>query len=283
VVRLWCSLQENSLHNTWQSARERLSSNQGCADFGKCKHFGKQGLNHSMIMRQNHHNRRRGRSGNSSQPRRQTPHRNQVYDSNASGVRVRGNASQICEKYLSLARDELSSGDPVKAEHYFQHAEHYQRLLAGFQQEQAEKQAVAQNSEQGANAGKENGHAQLEQDGRGSPSDKENHNGRQRRQTRRSDRGNSADGQNGKAFEEVDNREDESVTVFQQASASPRSAQKKDREQDSAENGMSILSSLPPAVQISSSDDRDSAETRDVEVKPARRGRPRKVMNGSSE
>ncbi len=36
----------------------------------------------------------------------------------------------MAEKYLQLARDAQSSGDPVSAENYFQHAEHYFRLIA---------------------------------------------------------------------------------------------------------------------------------------------------------
>lgn len=43
--------------------------------------------------------------------------------------RVRGTARQICEKYQSLAKDALFSGDPVAAEGFFQHAEHYGRIM----------------------------------------------------------------------------------------------------------------------------------------------------------
>lgn len=32
------------------------------------------------------------------------------------------------DKYLSLARDAASSGDPVSAENYYQYADHYYRL-----------------------------------------------------------------------------------------------------------------------------------------------------------
>jgi hypothetical protein len=39
---------------------------------------------------------------------------------------------QIAEKYLSLARDALASGDMVAAESYFQHAEHYNRIIMAF-------------------------------------------------------------------------------------------------------------------------------------------------------
>lgn len=39
-----------------------------------------------------------------------------------------GNSQQIFEKYISLARESVTTGDRVMAESYFQHAEHYLRL-----------------------------------------------------------------------------------------------------------------------------------------------------------
>lgn len=35
------------------------------------------------------------------------------------------------ERYLALARAKALAGDRIEAERYFQHAEHYQRLLNG--------------------------------------------------------------------------------------------------------------------------------------------------------
>jgi hypothetical protein len=55
--------------------------------------------------------------------------RNQNFDSNGPDVRVRGNAQQVLDKYLILARDALSAGDRISSENYFQHAEHYHRIL----------------------------------------------------------------------------------------------------------------------------------------------------------
>ena len=55
--------------------------------------------------------------------------RNHVFDSNGPDMRVRGTAQQLFEKYLQLCRDATSSGDRVMAESYFQHAEHYFRIL----------------------------------------------------------------------------------------------------------------------------------------------------------
>jgi hypothetical protein len=50
-------------------------------------------------------------------------------------VKIRGNAHHIAEKYLQLARDAHSAGDPVTAENFFQHAEHYFRLIATAQEQ----------------------------------------------------------------------------------------------------------------------------------------------------
>jgi hypothetical protein len=56
-------------------------------------------------------------------------------------VKIRGNAHHIAEKYLQLARDSHTSGDPVAAENYLQHAEHYFRLIAAAQAAQAHAQS----------------------------------------------------------------------------------------------------------------------------------------------
>ncbi|MGH2359085.1 MAG: DUF4167 domain-containing protein, partial [bacterium] len=58
---------------------------------------------------------------------------NRVYDSNGPDVKVRGTAQTVADKYLQLARDAHSSGDIVMAESYYQHAEHYLRILAAAQ------------------------------------------------------------------------------------------------------------------------------------------------------
>src|ERR1700756_464680 len=53
----------------------------------------------------------------------------QTFDSNGPDVRVRGNAYQVFEKYLALARDASAAGDRIAAENYYQHAEHYYRII----------------------------------------------------------------------------------------------------------------------------------------------------------
>ncbi|MBV9221727.1 MAG: DUF4167 domain-containing protein [Methylobacteriaceae bacterium] len=62
------------------------------------------------------------------------------YESNGPDVKIRGTAHHVAEKYLQLARDAQSSGDPVMAESYLQHAEHYFRIIALAQAAQLQAQ-----------------------------------------------------------------------------------------------------------------------------------------------
>ncbi len=48
-------------------------------------------------------------------------------------MKICGTAMHIAEKYSSLARDAMSSGDSVAAENYLQHAEHYNRIILAAQ------------------------------------------------------------------------------------------------------------------------------------------------------
>lgn len=71
---------------------------------------------------------RRGRSrGNG---KRFSAGKNQTFESTGPDVKIRGTAQQVHEKYLSLARDALSSGDRISAEGFFQYADHYYRLFS---------------------------------------------------------------------------------------------------------------------------------------------------------
>lgn len=76
----------------------------------------------------NHSGHSHNSGGGNNGGRRFNP-RIQTFDSNGPEVRIRGNAFQVNEKYLSLARDAAAAGDRVLAESYLQHAEHYQRML----------------------------------------------------------------------------------------------------------------------------------------------------------
>ena len=74
--------------------------------------------------------------------------RNHVFDSNGPEIRVRGTAQQLFEKYLQLGRDATSSGDRVTAEAFFQHAEHYFRILNAMNQAQNQGQQNGQAPQQ---------------------------------------------------------------------------------------------------------------------------------------
>ena len=73
------------------------------------------------------------------QPQQQrTPQRNQTFDSNGPSVKIRGSANQIFERYVTLAREAAIGGDPIAAENFYQHAEHYFRV-AGANREGAQQ------------------------------------------------------------------------------------------------------------------------------------------------
>lgn len=58
------------------------------------------------------------------------------YESNGPDVKIRGNPAHIAEKYTTLARDAQSSGDSVLAEAYLQYAEHYNRIIMTYREQQ---------------------------------------------------------------------------------------------------------------------------------------------------
>ena len=54
------------------------------------------------------------------------------------------NASKLIEKYNNLAREALSSGDKILSENYFQHADHFTRILT--EQTNLKKERIFSNS-----------------------------------------------------------------------------------------------------------------------------------------
>jgi hypothetical protein len=81
-------------------------------------------------VRQGQQNRRgRGRNRKSQNPLSRS------FESNGPEMKIRGTPSHIAEKYLALARDAQSSGDPVLAENYLQHAEHYIRIIMAYREQ----------------------------------------------------------------------------------------------------------------------------------------------------
>jgi hypothetical protein len=86
-------------------------------------------LANKQAMRNGQNKRMRGRNRKSHNPL------TRVYESNGPDIKIRGTASHVAEKYVQLARDAQASGDPVAAENYYQHAEHYFRMIAAVQEQ----------------------------------------------------------------------------------------------------------------------------------------------------
>jgi len=83
--------------------------------------------------RNNNGFRRRRYSGFSSNSTGMNQNHSSNPSSNHSGFRGNGrfahNAGRLAEKYNILAREALAQGDRIAAENYFQHADHFTRLM----------------------------------------------------------------------------------------------------------------------------------------------------------
>lgn len=102
--------------------------------------------------------------------------RNHVFDSHGPGVRVRGTAQQLADKYTQYARDANSSGDRVAAEGFYQFAEHYLRIVNAMvaaaqksQQERQERHAARQQKRMAAHEERKRNQPRSEQPKQDSP------------------------------------------------------------------------------------------------------------------
>jgi hypothetical protein len=78
--------------------------------------------------------RGRNRNGGGGGGGRPQHNANRAFDSNGpDGVKVRGAAQHVYERYQQFARDAHTAGDRVVAENYLQHAEHYFRVMRAMQ------------------------------------------------------------------------------------------------------------------------------------------------------
>ncbi len=97
------------------------------------RHTIRQTLQKGIKMRPQQNRRVRGRNnnnnGNNNNNRRGPNPLSRNYESSGPDVKIRGNAQQIADKYISLARDAQGAGDRVMSENYLQHAEHYLRII----------------------------------------------------------------------------------------------------------------------------------------------------------
>jgi Domain of unknown function (DUF4167) len=91
-------------------------------------------MNAYSMKRQRGRGRKPGGGGGGGHHNNHGQHQpNRTMESNGPEGKVRGPASLICDRYLQLARDAYSAGDRVLAENFFQHADHYFRLLRAMQ------------------------------------------------------------------------------------------------------------------------------------------------------
>jgi len=93
----------------------------------------------------NNRQRGRGRRNGNGQINRNT-----TLDSNGPDVRLRGNALQLHEKYVSLGNDAAAAGERISAEAYYQYADHYFRIHSA---------VVASSEERRKDSPDMNGHA----------------------------------------------------------------------------------------------------------------------------
>jgi hypothetical protein len=72
---------------------------------------------------------------------------NRAFESNGpEGMKIRGNAQHVYERYQQLARDAFTSGDRVLAENHLQHAEHYFRVLRTLQPQRPVSEIAARDA-----------------------------------------------------------------------------------------------------------------------------------------
>lgn len=101
------------------------------------------GQNNKRMRSRNNNNSSSNSNNNNNNRRGQNP-MTRVFESNGPDIKIRGTASHIAEKYVQLARDARGSGDPVASENYYQHAEHYFRLIAAAQEQFRQNQPQQQ-------------------------------------------------------------------------------------------------------------------------------------------
>ena len=152
------------------------------------------------MKRQRSRNRNGGGGSGGGKPQHNA---NRAFESNGpEGVKVRGAAQLVYEKYQQMARDAQTAGDRVLAENYLQHAEHYFRVMRVMQPLRPLSEIIGRDQfvsgydmdfedESGAEAVEQDGEAEIldggESGDRGSQTDARRDDYRQNDQRRRED------------------------------------------------------------------------------------------------
>ena len=70
-----------------------------------------------------------GSRGRNPRPQRRPPAAGRTTAMHRRRQNGAGNAHQNYERYVALAREAMSNGDRIEAENFYQHAEHYLRVM----------------------------------------------------------------------------------------------------------------------------------------------------------
>ena len=101
--------------------------------------------NNNNVRRNNFRRNDRGFKSNLDRPKYSSNFsKNENFQRKSPG-RNNHNASKLIEKYSNLAREALSTGDKILSENYFQHADHFTRVL---NDQDAQRKINSQNNDQ---------------------------------------------------------------------------------------------------------------------------------------
>ncbi len=101
--------------------------------------------NNNNVRRNNFRRNDRGFKSNLDRPKYGSNFsKNENFQRKSPG-RNNHNASKLIEKYSNLAREALSTGDKILSENYFQHADHFTRIL---NDQDAQRKINSQNNDQ---------------------------------------------------------------------------------------------------------------------------------------
>ena len=101
--------------------------------------------NNNNVRRYNFRRNDRGFKSNLDRPKYSSNFsKNENFQRKSPG-RNNHNASKLIEKYSNLAREALSTGDKILSENYFQHADHFTRIL---NDQDAQRKINSQNNDQ---------------------------------------------------------------------------------------------------------------------------------------
>ncbi len=194
---------------------------------------------------------RRGQRGRHNNPR------GRVFEG-----KTRQQAEQLKEKYTAMAHDTLAQGDRVEAENYWQHADHYQRIVNHFEEQDRQMEAAAAFEEDMWNESDDNDSQVAE----------ESVNKGDERQSRGRANGRSQD------ESQASSEALETSSPYSQREAGEADPLVQDSpEMDSAGNVITMKNARPPRRKPRMVGGDQSKEVSDeMEQAPRRRGRPRK-------